>query len=98
MCIHTFRGAFLEKPVFHIKPFEVIFPLWMSGKCLSYSGNWFLDSENLFLEFGTAAGWSSHTALSLIVILDRSACAISTNFEVLIFIDFIVFLLYFGLL
>ena len=50
--IHTFRGPFLEKPVFHIKPSEVIFSVGMSENC-------FLDSENWFLEFGILKYWNS---------------------------------------
>ena len=48
--IHTFRGAFLENPVFHIKPSEVIFDLerWANGFLDSESG--FLDLENGFLD------------------------------------------------
>ena len=57
--IHTFRGAFLENHVFHIKPSEVIFSLerWEHGFLDSANSfldpeNSFLDLENWFLEFG----------------------------------------------
>ena len=50
MGILTFRGAFLENPVFHIRPSEVIFDLERSETCLLDSENGFLDSENGFLD------------------------------------------------
>ena len=51
--IHTFRGAFSEKPVFHIRPSKVVFDLERSETCFVDSENGFLDLDNWFLESGT---------------------------------------------
>ena len=55
--IHTFRGPFLGKPVFQIKPSEAIFDLERRGACFLDSENGFLDLENRFLEFGILKYW-----------------------------------------
>ena len=49
---HTFRGPFLEKPVFHIRPSEASFDLERRGNSFLDSENGFLDLDNWFLEFG----------------------------------------------
>ena len=50
--IHTFRGPFLEKPVFHIGPSEASFDLERRGNGFLDSENGFLDLDSWFLEFG----------------------------------------------
>ena len=58
ICIHTFRGPFLENPVFDSRPSEAIFDLERRENGFLDSENGFLDLENWFLECGILKYWN----------------------------------------
>ena len=53
-----FRGAFLEKPVFHIRPFEVSFPFGMLGNCFICV----LTTVSYNLEISNLGFWNIQTS------------------------------------